>query len=209
MSSSDPTKPVPMIDLDRETPPAPREAFIEQNEFERIDTAPTMAPSAEDSYAAGLAEGEELGRAAALKEMKPVIARFQELTAALSHIWARRLEEAERDLTELGVEIARRVLHGELQAGSDAVVRLARACIQEAKEEGPSTLRVNPADLELLRAHLPELELDMAEQQLRVEPDPRIPVGGVILETPRACYDGRPERVLEGLKQRLGSEVSR
>ncbi len=208
MSSSDPTKPVSMIDLDRETPPAPHDEFIEQHEFERIDSAPTIAPSAADSYAAGLAEGEELGRAAALKEMKPVIARFQELTAALSHVWERRLEEAEQDLTELGIEIARRVLHGELQTGNDAVVRLARACIQEAKEEGPRTLRVNPADLELLRAHLPELELDMAEQQLRVEPDPRIPVGGVILETPRACYDGRPERVLEGLKQRLAAEVS-
>jgi flagellar biosynthesis/type III secretory pathway protein FliH len=208
MSSSDSTGPIHLTDLQREALPETRDDFVEQTQFERVNTAPAAGPSLDDAYEAGIAEGEQLGRAATLKEMQPVIARFEELIKALSHVRERRLEETERELTDLGVEIARRVLHGELQTGNDAVVRLARACIQEAKEEGTLTLRANPNDVELLRTHLPELELDMTDQQLRVEPDPRVPAGGVILETARACYDGRPHRVLEGLRQRIGSEVS-
>ena len=208
MSSSDSTRPLPLVDLDRETPPPAPEDFIEQVEFDRIETVAAQPQTPEEAYKAGLAEGEQLGRTAAAKELEPVVAQFQELIRALGHVRARRLEETERELTDLAIEIARRVLHGELQTETDAVVRLARACIQEAKEEGPRTLRVNPADLELLRTHLPELELDMADEQLRVEPDPRIPSGGVILETPRACYDGRPHRLLEGLRQRLGTETA-
>ncbi len=164
MSSSDSTGPIQLIDLQREALPETRDDFVEQTQFDRVDTAPAAGPSLDDAYKAGVAEGEQLGRAAALKEMQPVIARFEELIKALGHIRERRLEETERELTDLGVEIARRVLHGELQTGNDAVVRLARACIQEAKEEGTLTLRANPDDvgpgpepqLEVLRDDVPD-----------------------------------------------------
>ncbi len=203
MSSSEQLPPIALVDLDRDATPAPGTEFTEQTEFERVDQIRPPTPTPEEAYQAGLAEGEGIGRSAAAKELEPVIGRFEELMRSLSYIRERRLEETERELVEVASEMAKRILHGELQLETDAVMRVARACLQEAKEEGTRTLRVNPTDAELVRTHLPELELDVAEHALQIAADPRVPPSGVVLETPRCCYDGRPERMLAVARAQL------
>jgi flagellar assembly protein FliH len=202
MSSSDPLQRLTLVDLHSDPGPRPGAAFVEQNEFEQTAEIRPPTPTPEEAYQAGLAEGEGRGRAEAAKELQPVLARFEELMRSLGEVREHRLQEAEQELIEVATEIARRVLHAELQLETDAVVRLARACLQEAKEEGTRTLRVNPADAEMVRTHLPELELDLAEQELRIESDPKVSESGVVLETPRACYDGRPGRILDAVALR-------
>jgi flagellar assembly protein FliH len=198
MSSSE-VRPLALIDLTRDIPPSPGKEFVEKNEFDQVADAPPPTPTAEEAYKAGLGEGEQIGRAAVSKEIQPVIARLEELIRAVAHIREARLDEVERDLTAVAIDIAKQILHSELRLEGDTVVRMARACLQEAKEEGARTLRANPADVELLQTHSAELELDLAEHALRIEADPQIPAGGVVLETECACYDGRPERILRAL----------
>jgi flagellar assembly protein FliH len=205
MSSSEQLPPITLIDLHRDTTPAEVTEFVEQTEFDRADQTRPPTPTPQEAYQAGLAEGESVGRSAALKELEPVIGRFEELMRSLAHIRERRLEETERELVEVAGEMAKRILHGELQLETDAVMRVARACLQEAKEEGTRTLRVNPTDVEMVRTHLPELELDLAEHALQIAADPAIPPSGVVLETDRCCYDGRPQRMLAVARAQLES----
>jgi flagellar assembly protein FliH len=203
MSSSEPLPPIALVDLHRDEPGAAAPEFVEQTEFDSVGEARPPTPTPEAAYQAGLAEGERIGRSAASKELEPVIGRFEELMRSLAFIRERRLEETERELVEVASEMAKRILHGELQLETDVVMRVARACLQEAKEEGARTLRVNPADAEMVRTHLPELELDLADHALQIEADTGIPPGGVVLETPRCCYDGRPKRLLAVARARL------
>ena len=206
MSSSEHLQQLTLVDLHNDPRPRGAAQFIEQSEFEQVAEQRPPTPTPEEAYQAGLAEGEARGRAEAAKELQPVLARFEELMRSLANARERRLEETEQELIEIANQMARRILHAELQLESDAVVRMARACLQEAQEEGTRTLRVNPADAEMLRTHLPELELDLAEHELRIDPDPQVPAGGVVLETPRACYDGRPGRILGVVALKRGPE---
>ena len=192
-------------DVRQELPAPPVVDFIEEITFERVERTVESLASAEDAYRDGLSEGEQRGREAALKEMEPVLEELRALSASIADVRARRIEAAEADLLEVATEVARRVLRGELEQSEDVVLRMAKACIEEAKSEGALVLHVSPDDLERVRAHLPDLEAELAEGEIRLESDPAIARGCVVLETPRGCYDGRPDRILNDA--RLRAEV--
>lgn len=208
MSSSETLEGIELRDLQTEAPAAPtREEFAEIRDFEHMSTAPVPLPSREEAFRDGFAEGEMVGRQAALKELEPVIAELRTLAAALGSVRVQRLAEAESDLIDVACEVTRRILHGELAQDGDTVVRLARACVREAADDGPLVVRAAAEDLDLLRTHAPDLEVDLAEGEIRIEPDPSVERGGVVVESRRRCYDGRPERILRDVAERLGEET--
>ncbi len=206
MSSSEHYRRATFIDLQHEVPEPSRQDFTEQTEFPRIARTAEIELTPDDAYRNGLAEGEERGRAAALKELEPVLAELRNLAASMTAVRAERLSAAESELIQVATEITQRILRGELTQGDDVVLTMVRACIEEAKGEGPLVLHVAPSNLELVRAHLPELELDLADASVQVQADPSIEPGSVVLETPVRCYDGRPERLLRHAQARLDAE---
>ncbi|MFQ5513726.1 MAG: FliH/SctL family protein [Myxococcota bacterium] len=208
MSSSDSIKPLTLVDLQQEAPPAPVEDFCVQTEFPRILSEAQRIPTPDEAYRNGLSEGEQRGREAALKELQPEIEELRRATSALVSVRSQRLEQAESDLVEVAVDLARRILHGELTQDGDVVLRMARACIEEASHEGELTLRVAPQDLELVRAHLPEFEPELSEGSVCVQADAGLERGSVVLETPRRCFDGRPERILQQVVATLEAEAT-
>jgi flagellar biosynthesis/type III secretory pathway protein FliH len=204
MSSSDRLERPKLPDLSKVTPQPWKPDFRPRHEFEpvRLPTAPPI--SAEEAHQNGLVEGEKLGRAAAMKELVPVLEELGKIASAMRDVRVQRLAAAEADLADVAAEIARRILHGELQAGGDIAVRMARAVIAEANEaEGERVLHVAPADAELLRTHLPELQLDLSEGSIKIQADPAVSKGGVVLATSRGCYEGRPGRVLEASLEKI------
>ena len=204
MSSSEFLRRPELIDLNTspDTSPTPP-PFEERVEFERIDAGPVREITPEQAFKNGLAQGESIGREAALKELAPVIDKLHAMASSMARVREQRLEEVESELVDIAGEIARRILKGELQQPGDVVVRLARACVDEVRDEGGAVLRVNPQDLELVRIHLAELESELADAAIRVEADPGIEAGCVVVETPRRCYEGRPERILAAAVQQL------
>ena len=205
MSSSESLQKLSLIDLQQEVPPLGGASFEPVTTFERVESQRTVRVTPEEAHKNGLAEGEQLGRAAALKELEPVIEELRSVVAALGSVRQQRLDEVEGDLTELSANIAKRILHSELSESSDLVLRMTRACIEEAKRDGPLRLHVAPENLELVRTHLPEFELDLTEGEIQLLPDPTLERGSVVLETPRRCFDGRPVRVLEQAVEQLTS----
>lgn len=209
MSSSERLHRPPIHDLRADIPEQTQPEFNEQLEFVRTIGATAPPLTVEEAHRNGIVEGEQRGRAAALKELEPVIEEFRSTIHAMTQVRSQRLSDAEDELVSVATDIAQRILRGELQLGNDVVLRMARACIEEAKGEGPMTLKVSPSELDLVRVHLPELELEASEDGLRLQADPQLGLGCVLLETERRCYDGRPERILEsGLAQLEAAENS-
>ena len=199
-------RPLVLLDLQADLP-ARVDQFSEELTFEQTKEI-VPEPTAAEAHAAGLAEGERRGREAAAKELAPVIARFGEVLRAMTDVRQQRLAEAESEIVEVAAEAARRILHGELSQDGDVVVRMARACIEEAGHEIPMTLHVAPADAELLRVHLAELGSELADQGLTLAEDATLTAGRVVLDTPTRCYDGRPENVLEAALAAAPSAVA-
>ena len=206
MSSSEYFRRASFVDLEQEIPASPREDFTEQTDFPRLARTAQLELTPDEAYRNGLTEGEERGRTAAIKELEPVLAELRTLAVSMSAVRAERLNAAEGDLIQVATEITKRILRGELAQSEDVVLRMARACIEEAQGEAPLILHVAPDDVEMLRTRLPELELDLADAAVQVQADSSLEPGSVVLETPLRCYDGRPQRLLRQAEQRLGAE---
>ncbi|MCP4006710.1 MAG: hypothetical protein GY725_21230 [bacterium] len=207
MSSSDFLHRPELVDLHQTTPqPSPRQ-FTPQCEFEQAQTRPAREIDPEEAHRLGLAEGEQRARDGAMKELAPVIEELQKIALSLANLRHKRLEELEGELTETAIELTRRLIRGELRQDGDSVVRMARACLAEAAEQGVLTLRVAPSDAELLRAHIPELEVDLADASITVQADASVQAGCAVLQTPSRVFDGRPERILDSVVRGLSEKT--
>ena len=192
MSSSEPTA-FELPDLRQPERAQSGRAFVETNDFQHVESSAVRPRTAEEAYADGIAEGEARGRAAMQKELEPVLEELRAIGQAMAAVRSERLAQTETELTELAAQITRRILTAELSQNPDAVVRLAQACVDEARErDGQMRMRVSPGDLERVRVHLPELQLDLVDGSIELTADPELSPGDVVLEAAERCYDGRP-----------------
>src|SRR5204862_3994370 len=98
-----------------------------------------------EAHAAGMREGEAAGRARAAAEVQPVIERLARSMDDLAGMRARLRAEAEADLVQLSLAIARRVLRREIAIDPDALHGLVLAALQKLQAQEIARVRVHPS----------------------------------------------------------------
>jgi flagellar biosynthesis/type III secretory pathway protein FliH len=105
-----------------------------------------------------------------------------------------RLQEWQRAAIELAMTIAARLLHDRIVSGDFPIDAKVRDMIAQLGEDVPVSVRLNPADLELLKNRLGSEPLSPNRDDPRFVPDPALNRG--------ACQ-------VEGRESMLLSDVSR
>ncbi|MBN9523968.1 hypothetical protein J0H58_36575 [bacterium] len=85
-----------------------------------------------------------------------------------------RLREWQRAAVELAMATATRLLHDRVVTGEFPVEEKVREMVDQLHEDGPITVRLNPADLELLEHRLGGEPLLPGRDDPRVIPDPTL-----------------------------------
>jgi flagellar assembly protein FliH len=159
-----------------------------------VDDLERLHDSARDEgRAEGLAEGRRLGAAEA--------ARLKLLLGSLEQARKDVERDAAEDLLTLALDIARQLLQEALPVRRELLLPVVREAMRALPALAqPAQLVLNPADVELVRAHLGE-ELRM--QGWQVVEDHRIQPGGCRLSSPNcevdATLSNRWKRVLATL----------
>lgn len=159
-----------------------------------------LVARAEAERAAVLAEAEVRG----LSEGR---ARAGALLAAAAAARDRRLAEAEREVAELALEVARRVLGAELAHRPAAVVDLAARAVAAARERRDVTLRIHPDDAAVVSAAHGRLAALLARAPLAIREDAAVPRGGAVVETEAGRADGSVDAQLSELARALDEEL--
>ena len=169
-----------------------------------------MVARAEERARALLAEAEaargrviDEARAEGLREGE---ARAAAALAAAAAARDRLLADAEREVAELAVAVARRVLARELTVPG-AVTALAAAALAEARARREIVLRVSPADAPELDAARGPLAAILARAPLAVRVDPSLAPGDVVVETEAGLVDARIEAQLGAIARALGEAL--
>src|SRR4051794_12429813 len=84
-----------------------------------------------EAHAAGIREGDAAGHARATAEVQPVIERLARSMDEIAGLRARLRAEAEADLVQLSLAIARRVLHREIAIDPGALHGLVLGALQK------------------------------------------------------------------------------
>ncbi len=148
----------------------------------------------EEGLLRGIAEGERKfleSVAGSAEFLKSAVVRLEQ-----SHVDF--LDEIEPQLVRLAASIASKIIERESSLSTELVRRTVRAALEKVIDEEQVVLRVNPKDLEALRAHRAELmqEFD-AIKRIDLVPDALIDAGGCIAQTESVRIDARLASQLE------------
>jgi flagellar assembly protein FliH len=157
-----------------------------------------------EAHAAGAREGEIAGRNRATAELQPVIERLTRSIQEMANLRARLRREAEADVVQLALAIARRVIRREVAADPDALRGLVIAALEKLQGQEISRVKVHPSHVAAVKAGLQQA---VSGGVVEVVADSARELGSVIFETTRgnldASVDSQLQEIERGLTDRL------
>jgi flagellar assembly protein FliH len=160
-----------------------------------------------EAHAAGVREGETAGRNRAAAEFQPAVERLARSIQGIANLRARLRREAEADVVQLALAIARRVVRRELSADPDALRGLVMAALEKLQGQEISRVKVHPSHVSMVKSCLQQA---LSGGQVEVLPDPSREPGSVIFETTRgnldASVDSQLQEIERGLTDRLRTQ---
>lgn len=118
------------------------------------------------------------------------------------------IEKCERDILELAITVAARVIHTEVTINPDVVLAVVKDAIQKAKDQEQVIIRINPADFEAIAVEKQTLQAILRrETGMEIRGDIGVEVGGCVIETDYGAIDARIDTQLETIKNALSGVV--
>jgi flagellar assembly protein FliH len=152
-----------------------------------------------DSFESGKRQGEEIARS----EISKVMERMNASVADLVGMRQELRRSAERDVVQLALLMAQRVLHRELSVDPGALTALARVVFERMASAESYRVTVNPRFAESIRSALP----GRSESKVRIEADANCAQGTFLVRSEDGTVDASIDRQLEeigrGLVDRL------
>ncbi|MBZ5583368.1 MAG: hypothetical protein LAQ30_14395 [Acidobacteriia bacterium] len=160
---------------------------------------------AKAAHEAGVREGEAAGRSRAAGELKPVMDRLARAIEELAGMRARLRAEAEADLIQLALAIARRVLRRELAVDPEALHGLVLAALEKLQGQEICRVRVHPSHAAMLASCLRE----GGGRKMEIAADAAFQPGTVVFETTRGNLDASVESQLREIERGLADRLRR
>lgn len=146
----------------------------------------------------GRREGEAAARQAAAAHIAALEERLLRSIEAIASLRPRLRQEAERQAVELALAAARRILAREIAIDPAAVAGLLRSAFDQLSLREATAVRCHPASAPSIQEGLARLG---APPSVRVEPDPSLEAGAVIVETARGSLDASVTAQLEEIER--------
>jgi flagellar assembly protein FliH len=101
-----------------------------------------------DAFSKGYAQGERAGAEAAAKRAEAMIRRLTETLGELTSLREQMIHETERQMVQLALAVARRIVHREVSLDQDLLVAMARVALDRLGDSAQVTVRLNPEDFD-------------------------------------------------------------
>lgn len=154
----------------------------------------------------GFDQGVADGRGAAQAEMDEMLETMRGLIEMARVERHKIIESAEPEIVRLSVSIAERILNGHVALAPETVLDMVRSAITRLVNRETVTVRVNPADIEVMRGHRERLMAMNDIDNMRVIEDQRVDRGGVIIETDAGTIDAKVSTQLREVRRLLAVE---
>jgi len=155
---------------------------------------------------AAFEEGREAAQNASRQELE---SHYQRLSGSIEELAACRLryrQETEREVVQLSLDIARRILRRELTIDPEAILGLLRAGLESVSLREVLEVRVHTAYAEIVRT---ALQKEGAPDAISVVGDPHLEPGAICVETRRGGFDASAETQLEEIQRGFADLMER
>jgi flagellar assembly protein FliH len=157
-------------------------------------------------YDDGFKKGYEEGLIKVDKEMKNILSKLESIAIQALEEKNKAVLQAEPQIIELSIELAKKILEFEVQTDPTVVVKIAKRAIRKVVEAEKARLRVNPGDLEEVKSHFGEITASGGIiTKIDVMPDPKIQLGGCVIDFDNGSIDAQLKTQIEEYGKSLRS----
>jgi flagellar assembly protein FliH len=162
----------------------------------------------DDGKRKGYELGERAGLESAMQKLESLLTGGNKLIGELGDLHRQACRDVEADLVQLALAVARKIVGREVSLGPEVVTRIVRQALGRVENAGRITIKLNPADLELLAEIKPQLLSSLPEAgRAAFESDAGIARGGCLIETDGGEVDARIERQFQVVEEAFRAEL--
>lgn len=162
-----------------------------------------LAALERDAFAKGFAQGERSGLEAAGQRGEAMLTRLTETLGELTALRAQMIHQTERQMVQLALAIARRVIQREVSLDRDLLIAMARVALDRLGESARITVRLNPEDFDITAtARAAQLE----GSNVTIVADARISRGGCRVDSDLGVLDAGIDAQLQEIARALLGE---
>lgn len=144
------------------------------------DQQAQLAALEREAFTKGYAQGERAGLEAGGKRAEAMLRRLAQTLEELSGLRDNMVRQTERELVQLSVAIARKVLHREVSVDPELTAALAHIALERLGGATPATVRLHPDDYATVTAGQ---VAPLGGRQVEILPDPSVARGGCLVES--------------------------
>ena len=160
------------------------------------------------AYEKGFQKGQEDGRKAAHEETAPMLRALETTLSELDGIRSRIKQQLEREVVELALHVARKVIHHELSVSDEALLCVLKEAMTHLEDPEKISIRLNPADLRRLREAGERIQTAFDNpESIHFEEDPGIESGGCYIHTEYGDIDARLEEQMRHIEEAFRTEM--
>jgi flagellar assembly protein FliH len=164
--------------------------------------SPSIDEIKSSAFQQGFSAGEKVGFEAGTKRVDPLINSFNQGLEQLKNIRREIHQKIEKEVAQLALSIAKKVVCHEVKTTEETVVCVAREALSRVENPGKIKVKLNPADLQFIQDTKSQLSdfLDDVES-IRFEAEDSIQSGGCLIETDMGDIDARIEKQLQAIEE--------
>ena len=159
-----------------------------------------LAALERDAFAKGYAAGERAGVEAGAKRADAMLRRLAQTLEDLAQLRRTMIRQTERQMAQIALTLARRVVARELSLEPDLIAAMAHVALERLGETAPATIRLNPDDYAIVAA---QRGSQWEGPQVTVVPDPSVARGGCLVESDFGLVDASLDAQFEELSRVL------
>jgi flagellar assembly protein FliH len=184
-------------------PPAQADSPSEQDDQAALKAR--LAALERDAFSKGFAQGERAGGEAAAQRAEAMLRRLTETLEELATLRQQMIHETERQMVQLALAIARRVVHREVSIDQDLLVAMARVALERLGESAQVTVRLSPEDFDATSA---VRAAQWTGTHVTVVADARVGRGGCRVESEFGAMDAGVDGQIHEIARALLGEAA-
>lgn len=156
------------------------------------------------AHAGGVEEGRKEGYEKGFAEVQRLVARTQVILERLQDKRAEVLAEAEQEVIDLAILVARKVVKTISESQRGIIIENIKEALAKVKTKGKIIVKVNLGDLELVGAQIDEfIKLVEGGGNIQIMEDSSVDAGGCVIETDFGEVDARIASQFAELEARI------
>jgi len=188
-------------------------SYSEGSEWPDLSPVPVCAPAADSAetavdlahvektaYQNGFVQGEKAGMEIGQQKAEVLMRRYSESIEELAKLRSSIYMRAEHEVVKLAIEVAKKIVHREIQVDKDIIQTLVRVALTHVSEKSAVTVHVSPQDYNYLLEHRAELA-QTEGRDIALLADKSVERGGCLIQTECGDIDARIEEKFREVEQ--------